>query len=67
VYARTQRKVALIDWPLKLMVFERKKSDRVFLFDLGADPRETEDASRTKPDEVARLRELKSKFESAAR
>ena len=38
VYARSQRRVALIEWPLKLMVFERKKSDRLFLFDLGIGP-----------------------------
>jgi len=65
VYSRSQRRVALIDWPLKLMVFERKQraSDRHFLFDLGADPGEKEDLSMTRPADVDRLRKVRAGIE----
>ncbi|WP_272458580.1 sulfatase-like hydrolase/transferase [Polyangium jinanense] len=58
VLAYASKRVALIDWPLKLMVIERKKQNRNFLFDLGADPRETKDLSEGRPDDVARLVKL---------
>jgi hypothetical protein len=67
VYARSQRRVALIDWPLKLMVFEKKKNDRLFLFDLGADPGEKEDLSMTRLADVDRLQKQRAGIESAAR
>ena len=38
VYIRAPRRAALVEWPLKLLVIERKRSDRVLLFDLAADP-----------------------------
>jgi choline-sulfatase len=63
VYARGQRRVALIEWPLKLMVLERKKSDRLFLFDLGADPGEKEDLSRTRMADVERLQKARAGIE----
>jgi arylsulfatase A-like enzyme len=47
VYTRSQKKVALVMWPLKLVVFEKKKADRFLLFDLSADPLEKEDVSKT--------------------
>ena len=62
VLAFASKRVALIDWPLKLMVIERKKQDRNFLFDLGADPRETKDLSADRPDDVARLVKLASEI-----
>ncbi len=66
VYARSQRRVALIDWPLKLMVFERKQGSRLFLFDLGADPGEKEDLSMTRPADVDRLRKVRAGIENAS-
>jgi arylsulfatase A-like enzyme len=61
VYARGQRRVALIDWPLKLMVIEKKKprnkgSRSLLLFDLGADPGEKDDLAHARPGDVERLR-----------
>jgi len=63
VYARTRRRAALIDWPLKLMIFERRKADRHLLFDLSADPYEKEDLARSREDDLARLVSAKSSFE----
>ncbi|MRG92026.1 sulfatase-like hydrolase/transferase [Polyangium spumosum] len=62
VLAYASKRLALIDWPLKLMVIERKKQNRNFLFDLGADPRETKDLSADRPDDVARLLKLASEI-----
>jgi hypothetical protein len=69
VYARSQKKVALIAWPLKLMVFEKKKADRFLLFDLGADPGEREDVSKTaaRAPDLERLQKVRASFEAAAR
>src|SRR5262249_3184479 len=67
VYARSHRRVALIDWPLKLMVFERKKSDRIFLFDLGADPGEKEDLATARAADVERLQKERAGIESSAK
>lgn len=55
VSARGARRVALIDWPLKLMVLERKKRDRLLLFDLARDPGERQDVSEKHPEDLARL------------
>jgi arylsulfatase A-like enzyme len=55
VYLRAHRRAALVDWPLKLMKIERKKKDRLFLFDLSADPGETKDLSQDRPADVERL------------
>ncbi len=60
VLAYASKRVSLIDWPLKLMVIERKKQNRNFLFDLGVDPRETKDLSADRPDDIARLVKLAS-------
>ena len=67
VYARSRKKAALIAWPLKLIVFERKKSDRHFLFDLGADPGEKQDLSTTRTADVTRLLEARAAAEASAR
>jgi arylsulfatase A-like enzyme len=69
VYARSQKKVALIAWPLKLMVFEKKKADRFLLFDLGTDPGEREDVSKTaaRAPDLERLQKVRASFEAAAR
>lgn len=65
VYARSQRRAALIDWPLKLMVIERKKLDRFLLFDLAADPGERQDISSSRPEDLGRLLKARSAFEPA--
>jgi hypothetical protein len=49
------------------MVFEKKKNDRLFLFDLGADPGEKEDLSMTRVADVARLQKERAGIESAAK
>ncbi|MFT3768771.1 MAG: sulfatase-like hydrolase/transferase [Minicystis sp.] len=69
VYARSQKKAALIAWPLKLMVFEKKKADRFLLFDLGGDPGEREDISKTTAHaaDLERLQKARAAFESPAR
>ncbi|AUX40149.1 cell wall surface anchor family protein [Sorangium cellulosum] len=66
VFARTARRAAVIDGQLKLIALKRKKRDRLLLFDLDADPRETRDLSEARPDELLRLREKLSAFESPA-
>lgn len=63
VYARSARRAALIDGSLKLMVIERKRKDRLLLFDLAADPGETKDLSAERPDDLARLIQLRATFE----
>jgi choline-sulfatase len=65
VLARGPKRVALIDWPLKLMISERKRSDRYFLFDLAADPRETKDLSVDRSEDTTRLTKLASEIEAA--
>ncbi|WP_052376689.1 sulfatase-like hydrolase/transferase [Chondromyces apiculatus] len=55
VYARGPRRAALIDWPLKLVVIERKKRNRYLLFDLNADPGEQHDLSADRPQDRERL------------
>ncbi|UQA63777.1 sulfatase-like hydrolase/transferase [Polyangium aurulentum] len=65
VFARAGKRAALIDWPLKLMVFERKRSNRVLLFDLAADPRETKDILADRADDAARLEKLLSEVDAA--
>ncbi|WP_437898205.1 sulfatase-like hydrolase/transferase [Sorangium sp. So ce124] len=69
VFARTARRAAVVDGQLKLLVIERKKrakQDRLLLFDLGSDPRETRDLSgeRRFEADLGRLREKLSAFES---
>jgi arylsulfatase A-like enzyme len=69
VYARSQKRVALIAWPLKLMVFEKKKSDRILLFDLGSDPGEKVDLSQevSRKADVERLQKARAAIEAPAR
>ncbi|WP_437815865.1 sulfatase [Sorangium sp. So ce1078] len=66
VFARTARRAAVVDGHLKLLVLKRKKRDRMLLFDLESDPRETRDLSEERAADVARLREKLSAFESLA-
>lgn len=66
VFARTARRAAVVDGHLKLLVLKRKKRDRMLLFDLERDPRETRDLSNERAGDVARLREKLSAFESPA-
>ncbi|MFO0761488.1 MAG: sulfatase-like hydrolase/transferase [Byssovorax sp.] len=65
VYARSQRRVALIDWPLKLMVMEKKKGDgKAQLFDLAKDPEEKDDLSTSHPEDREKLDRERAKFEA---
>ena len=66
VYARTQKKAALIEWPLKLMVVERRKADRLFLFDLSKDPDEKNDLSKERAEDTTKLGALRAQFEEKA-
>ncbi len=63
VFARGARRAAVIEWPLKLLVVERKRRDRLLLFDLAADPGETRDLSDARPDDLARMLEKRAAFE----
>lgn len=63
VFARGARRVAIIDGPLKLLVVERKRRDRILLFDLAADPGELRDLSDARPDELQRMLEKRGAFE----
>jgi hypothetical protein len=67
VYSRSQKKAALIDWPFKLIVFEKRKNDRLFLFDLSGDPGEKEDLSHSRPADVARLDKIRAGIENGAK
>lgn len=64
VYARAPKRAAVIDGALKLLVIERKKADRVLLFDLAADRAEAKDLSKDRPEDVARLLQIRSAFEA---
>ena len=58
------RRAALIEWPLKLLIFRRdKRDDRLLLFDLAADPGETRDISAERGDDLVRLDALRRKLE----
>jgi arylsulfatase A-like enzyme len=65
VFARGSKRATLIEWPLKLMVIERKRSNRLLLFDLAADPRETKDILADRADDAARLEKLFSEIDAA--
>jgi choline-sulfatase len=66
VYARAGKRAALVDWPLKLLVIERKKRDRTLLFDLAADPGEKRDLSGDRPEDLTRLGSLLAQAEEEA-
>jgi arylsulfatase A-like enzyme len=54
-------RAAVIDHPLKLIVIERKKKERLLLFDLALDPKESKDLSESRPEDLTRLRALAPK------
>ena len=60
VFAWTRRRAAVLDGPLKLLVFERKRRGATAyeLFDVAADPSETNDLASDRPDDVSRLTKL---------
>lgn len=58
VYARTGKRFAVIDYPLKLVLQDRKGRDRILLFNLSADPEEKRDLSEDRPDDASRLTAL---------
>jgi hypothetical protein len=58
--AHGNRRVAVIDWPLKLTGFEQKNGKiALTLFDLAADPAEKTDLAKSRPDDTKRLDELR--------
>ena len=63
MFARSSRRAAVVDWPLKLLAIERKRAERFLLFDLAADPAETKDVSEDRRDDLARLVELRGKLD----
>lgn len=66
VLAYANRRVVLIDWPLKLHVFRRKeRRDRLLLFDLKTDPVEQKDRSAEDKDTLVRLDAVRVKAEEA--
>jgi arylsulfatase A-like enzyme len=67
VAAYANRRVAIVDWPLKLYVFRRKdKRDRLLLFDLTQDPGETKDISADDKDNLVRLDEIREKTDQSS-
>lgn len=61
VFARSAKRAAVVDWPLKLLAIERKRGERLLLFDLAADPGELRDLSEDRADDLARLMALRAK------
>ena len=56
VLSFANRRVAVVEWPLKLRVFRRGSGkDRLLLFDLAKDPGETKDLSSERNDDLRRL------------
>ncbi|MFO0547546.1 MAG: sulfatase-like hydrolase/transferase [Polyangiaceae bacterium] len=55
VVLRTTNRRAIVEYPFKLIAVERKKKDRLLLFDLGADPKEQKDVSESHADDLRRL------------
>jgi arylsulfatase A-like enzyme len=66
VFARGPRRGAVIDWPLKLVVIERKKRNRYHLFDLDTDPDEARDQSDVRHEDLERMVAIWEKLEVAA-
>lgn len=60
IVAYGPKRAAIIDWPMKLIVQDRKKQNRNFLFDLATDPREEKDLSSDRVEDVTRLEKLLS-------
>jgi arylsulfatase A-like enzyme len=59
--AHAYRRVAVIDWPLKLIHTRlRSGKESLALYDLAADPAEKDDLARTRPDDVKRLDALRA-------
>jgi arylsulfatase A-like enzyme len=59
VISYANRRVAVVDWPLKLMVFRRDgRDDRLLLFDMAIDPGEEKDIAGDRQDDLARLAKL---------
>jgi arylsulfatase A-like enzyme len=67
VYIRSAKRAVVIDWPLKLMKFERARKDRLLLFDLGADPGELKDLTPTRGEDLQRLGALLETLEETGK
>jgi arylsulfatase A-like enzyme len=62
VLAHARSRVAVIDWPLKLVARARRKgNDRLLLFDLARDPGEKRDLAEDRPEDLKRLDELRKR------
>src|SRR5690606_29517786 len=60
VLSFADRRTAVIDWPLKLRVVRRNGGkDRLILFDLREDPKETKDIAADHGDDLRRLDDLR--------
>ncbi len=60
--AHSWRRTATIDWPLKLLSYRRKNGkERLFLFDLAADPGELRDIAASRADDLTRLDNLRKR------
>ncbi len=67
VLAYANRRVAVVDWPLKLMVFRRKEGrDRLLLFDLEQDPGEGKDRAAEDKEALVRLDAFRTKAEESS-
>jgi hypothetical protein len=67
VVAFAPRRIAVIDWPLKLLARGRDGgNDRRLLFDLATDPGEQHDLAATRKDDLRRLDALRREAEQAA-
>ena len=68
VLAYANRRVAVIDWPLKLYVFRRKeRRDRLLLYDLAQDPQEMKDRSADDKDALVRLDDHRREVEKTSK
>jgi len=62
VVAHSTRRVAVIDWPLKLLSFRQKSGKlNLALYELAADPGEKNDLSKTRTDDKNRLDALRKR------
>jgi len=67
VVASASHRSAVIDWPLKLLGRRHEgASDKLLLFDLGADPGEQHDLAAERKSDVGRLDELRRQADQAA-
>jgi hypothetical protein len=49
------------------MILERKKQDKLLLFDLGADPGEKDEISKSRAEDVERLSKARAEIDAPGR